>query len=237
MSAIKPKIIAEIGQNHNGNMSLAKELISAAAEAGADVAKFQIFDAKSLFAPHNNPWYEYNLKAELSFDQISELAAECEKLKIEFMSSAFDTTRVGWLEKLGVKSHKIASRSVGDKELAKAILATKKPIIVSLGMWKDESFPEWLIKEQTSFLYCISEYPTPITKLKLSKVDFSKYAGFSDHSIGTEASFIAMARGARIIEKHFTLDKESYGPDHKGSMVPSELSQIVEFARSVELCL
>jgi sialic acid synthase SpsE len=237
MSAAKPKIIAEIGQNHNGSMSLAKELISAASEAGADVAKFQIFDAKSLFTPHNNPWYEYNLKTELAFDQILELAAECEKLKIEFMSSAFDTTRVGWLEKLGVKSHKIASRSVVDRKLGDAILATKKPIIVSLGMWEGESFPEWLINERTSFLYCISEYPTPSEKLKFSKVDFYKYAGFSDHTIGIEASCIAMARGARIIEKHFTLNKEDYGPDHKGSMVPSELSQIVEFARSVELCL
>jgi hypothetical protein len=237
MPAAKPKIIAEIGQNHNGDMSLAKELIVAAAEAGADVAKFQIFDAKSLFSSHNNPWYEYNLKTELTFDQISELAAECEKIQIEFMSSAFDTTRVGWLEKIGVKSHKIASRSIVDRELAKTILATEKPIIVSLGMWKGESFPEWLINDQTSFLYCISEYPTPIEKLNFSSVDFNKYAGFSDHTIGIEASCIAMARGARIIEKHFTLEKESYGPDHKGSMIPSELTQIVDFARSVSSCL
>ena len=237
MYALKHKIIAEIGQNHNGDINLAKELIAAASEAGADVAKFQIFDAKSLFTAHNNPWYEYNLKTELSFDQISELADECKKLKIEFMSSAFDTTRVGWLEKLGVKAHKIASRSIDDKELARAILATKKPIIVSLGMWKFDSFPEWLTGEQTSFLYCVSEYPAPVAKLNLGKVDFSRYAGFSDHSIGIEASCIAMARGARIIEKHFTLDKDFYGPDHAGSMVPEELSQIVTFAKNVELCL
>jgi N,N'-diacetyllegionaminate synthase len=237
MSAAKPKIIAEIGQNHNGDMNLAKEMIHATSEAGADVAKFQIFDAKSLFSSLNNPWYEYNLKTELSFDQISELAAECEKLKIEFMASAFDTTRVGWLEKLGVKTHKIASRSIYDRELAKSMLATNKPVIVSLGMWNSDSFPEWLTNHQTSFLYCISEYPTPIENLHLRKVDFSKYSGFSDHSIGIEASFIAMARGARIIEKHFTLDKEHYGPDHKGSMDPNELSQIVAFARNVELCL
>jgi sialic acid synthase SpsE len=130
MHAVKPKIIAEIGQNHNGDMTLAKELIVAAAEAGANVAKFQIFDAKSLFSSHNNPWYEYNLKTELTFDQISELAAECEKIQIEFMSSAFDATRVGWLEKIGVKSHKIASRSIVDRELEKTILAKKKTIIV-----------------------------------------------------------------------------------------------------------
>jgi sialic acid synthase SpsE len=237
MPAAKPKIIAEIGQNHNGDMSLAKELIVAAAEAGANVAKFQIFDAKSLFSSHNNPWYEYNLKTELTFEQVSELATECQKMQIEFMSSAFDTTRVGWLEKIGVKSHKIASRSIGDKELAKTILATKKPIIASLGMWKGESFPEWLINDQTSFLFCISEYPTPVEKLNFSSIDFNKYAGFSDHTIGIEASCIAMARGARIIEKHFTLEKESYGPDHKGSMTPSELTQIVDFARSVSSCL
>lgn len=234
---MKAKIIAEIGQNFNGSLSLAKELISAAFESGADVAKFQVFDATALFSRKNNPWYEYNLKNELSFGQVEELAEECAKLGIEFMASSFDPTRVSWLERIGVKSHKLASRSIEDKVLANAMLSTGKQVIVSLGMWKEKSFPNWLISNKTQFLHCISEYPTPLNRVKLGDVNFLEYAGFSDHTVGVDAAFVAIARGAKIIEKHFTLDKNAYGPDHKGSMDPKELLAISKFARSVNICL
>ena len=115
------EIIAEIGQNHNGDMLLAKELIHAAKENGADVAKFQLYDAVSLFPKENNPWYEYNCQTELSRDQVTDLNNECQKVGIEFMSSVFDVERIDWLESINVKSHKVASRSIKDASLTNAM--------------------------------------------------------------------------------------------------------------------
>ena len=231
------KIIAEIGHNHNGDMGLARELISAAASSGAHIAKFQLFDAKKLFSRVGNPWYEYNLSTELSQMQTSELASFCESQNIEFMASAFDVERLMWLENLNVKAHKLASRSLNDKTLIVKMLETQKPLLVSLGMWHGEEFPPWCVSQQTYFLHCISEYPAPYEKLRLASIDFSKYSGFSDHSIGIQAACIAIARGAQIVEKHFTLDKDLFGPDHQGSMEPDELRQLVQFTQSVEKCL
>lgn len=230
-------IIAEIGQNHNGDLGLAKELIHAAAESGATIAKFQLFDAKKLFSPINNPWYEYNLMTELSFESVIQLDAECKKVGIEFMASAFDLTRLGWLENLNVKFHKLASRSLFDKDLALGMLHTGKPCFISLGIWQEVEFPQWLISENTFFFHCISQYPAPLETLRLSKIDFNRFSGFSDHSIGTEATCVAISRGARYIEKHFTLDKNAYGPDHSGSMDPDDLRLIVNFAEKASLCL
>ena len=234
---LKKEVIAEIGQNHNGDMVLAKELIYAAKEAGANVAKFQLYDAKKLFERKNNDWYEYNCKTELSYVQVQELAEICEKVEIEFMASVFDCIRIGWLEEVGVKRYKLASRSIQEKSLIKEIANKGKPILVSLGMWDKKEFPQIKAENRVDFLYCVSKYPTELTDLKLLEVDFAKYAGFSDHTIGVEAAMIALSRGARILEKHFTLDKKMYGPDHLGSMTPSELSEITRFCDALEAAL
>lgn len=231
------EIIAEIGQNFNGDIALAKKMIHLSKECGADVAKFQVYDAKALFPKENNPWYDYNCKTELSKKDLVELAEECEKVGIEFMASVFDLERVEWLEELNAKRYKIASRSIKDDTLIKKIAATKKPLIVSLGMWDGKEFPEIKTEGQLDFLYCISKYPTELTDLNFSKVDFAKYSGFSDHTLGITAPVAAMARGARIIEKHFTLDKTMYGPDHSGSMNPEELKQLVLFKKEIQQCL
>lgn len=223
------EIIAEIGQNHNGDMALAKELVVAAKENGADVAKFQLFDAKALFSPDNNPWYEYNLSTELSFEQAEELAAYCDENDIEFMASAFDPERVDWLEKLGVKRHKIASRVLNDPETLAAYSKTGKPLLFSLGFYKGEGFPVLETSGPLSFLHCIAEYPTPLEHVGLAKVDFRVFGGFSDHTEGISAAVAAFARGAAVVEKHFTLDKTMYGPDHAGSMTPAELAQLSAF--------
>ena len=223
------EIIAEIGQNHNGEISLAKELIHSAKENGADVAKFQIYDAKSLFTKENNDWYDYNCKTELSYDEVLELAELCKSIEIEFMASVFDKKRIEWLEEVNVKRYKVASRSVDDKELIEALIETKKPLLISLGKWNGSGFPIDNSSLDIRYLHCISKYPTKLSELGLSKVDFSRYSGFSDHTIGTHAAEIAMVMGAKIIEKHFTLDKKMYGPDHEGSMIPEELREIVEF--------
>jgi len=229
----RAEIIAEIGQNHNGDMEMAKRLIRVAKESGADVAKFQVYDAKALFPKENNPWYDYNCATELSRAQVDDLANECAKCGIEFMASVFDVERVDWLEAVGVKRYKIASRSVHDSALIERLSATGKSVIVSLGMWNEPEFPVISSVGGVEFLYCVSKYPTPLSDLHLQSIDFMRYAGFSDHSIGISASVAAIARGARVIEKHFTLDKTLYGPDHSGSMTPEELSSLANFATEI----
>ena len=230
------EIIAEIGQNHNGDMALARELIHAAKDAGADAAKFQVYDAKALFEPTRH-WYAYNLKTELSRDGVSVLAEECASVGIEFFASVFDVERVGWLEEVGVRRYKVASRSVGDTALIEALAATGKPLLVSLGMWQGDGFPPIEAPGGVDFLYCVSKYPTELSDLGFAEVDFSRYAGFSDHTIGIAAAQIALSRGARIIEKHFTLDKAMEGPDHAGSMTPDELAALAGFRRDLAAAL
>lgn len=236
------EIIAEIGQNHNGDMSLAKELIHAAAENGADVAKFQLFDAQELFpsSEEGNEWFEYNCSTELSKDDLYMLVEECERHNIEFMSSAFDVSRVKWLEEVNVKRHKLASRSINDKRLLNEMLKSGKTVISSLGLWKGDSFPQIEPPEQVEFLYCVSKYPTQLSELNLKHVSFhgpQSYSGFSDHTVGLSAPITAMARGAKIIEKHFTLDCKMIGPDHKGSMEPGSLGQLSNFRDEITRCL
>jgi N-acetylneuraminate synthase/N,N'-diacetyllegionaminate synthase len=223
------EIIAEIGQNHNGDMALARRLIAEAKAGGASVAKFQVYDARALFPKEGNEWFDYNCRTELSRSDVEMLAQECARVGIEFMASAFDVERVGWLERTGVRRYKIASRSITDRALIDACAATGRRLIVSLGMWSGLEFPQVSASGGVDFLYCISKYPTPLSDLKLGQVDFTRYAGFSDHTIGVEAAMAALARGARIIEKHFTLDKSMYGPDHAGSMTPGELATLSRF--------
>jgi sialic acid synthase SpsE len=230
------EIIAEIGQNFNGDMVLAHELIHSAKECGADVAKFQLYNAKSLFPKEGNEWYEYNCSTELSRDNIYELNSTCQNIGIEFMASVFDVERISWLEEVNVKRYKVASRSVHDVNLINALVDTGKPILISLGMWHETEFPK-IKSNNVDYLYCISKYPTPLQDISLSSVDFKKIAGFSDHSIGVTAAIAAMSRGANIIEKHFTLDKKMYGPDHEGSMSPDELKIITSFRSELLKCL
>jgi sialic acid synthase SpsE len=230
------EIIAEIGQNHNGDMEIARELIMRAKENGADAVKFQVYDAKKLFCKENNDWYDYNCKTELSKEQLFLLAQECLKNDIEFMASVFDVERVAWLEEINVKRYKIASRSIKDAGLIDTLSKTGKPLIVSLGFWNSLEFPAMGTKK-IDFLYCISKYPAPLDEVKLGSVDFKRYAGFSDHTVGITAAVAAFARGARIVEKHFTLDKEMFGPDHSGSMDLNDLRSLNQFRREIELCL
>ena len=229
------EIIAEIGQNHNGDLELACELIKKAKVCGADVAKFQLYDAKNLFPKEGNEWYEYNCKTELSFEDVEMLDRVCKEEGIEFMASVFDVKRIRWLEDLNVKRYKIASRSIHEEHLINAVIETGKPVLISLGMWKQETFPSY--SGNISYLYCISKYPTPLKELDFSKIDFSSYGGFSDHTEGVVAPITALARGAKIIEKHFTIDKTMHGPDHSGSMTPQELTEICNYRDSLKECM
>ncbi len=230
------EIIAEIGQNFNGDINLAIQLILKAKESGADVAKFQLYNAKELFSKNNNPWYEYNCKTEITYNNVKILKQVCDDNDIEFMASAFDIERVDWLESIGVKRHKLASRSINNDVLINKVLQTNKQTLVSLGMWKDAEFPE-INSKNIKFLHCISKYPTPLKDVNLDQINFEKYFGFSDHTVGITASCAALSRGAKIIEKHFTLDKEMFGPDHVCSMSPNELLQLSIFRDELEVCL
>ena len=230
------EIIAEIGQNFNGDIDVAIQLILEAKKSGADVAKFQLYNAKELFSREGNPWYEYNCSTELTYNNVKKLKQVCDDNDIEFMASAFDVERVDWLEDIGVQRHKLASRSISDQDLINKVLKTNKTTFISLGMWDQKEFPE-INNDNAKYLYCISKYPTELVDVKLKQVDFSKYFGFSDHTIGITASCAALSRGARVIEKHFTLDREAFGPDHSCSMTPNQLLQLSTFRDELTLCL
>ncbi len=229
-------IIAEIGQNHSGDMELAKRLVLMAKESGADIAKLQFYDADKILSP-SSKWYQEAKKAQISKEQATKICQWCRKADIEFMASVFDIQRFRWCEELGVTRYKIASRSIYDQELINAIASSGKDMIVSLGMYEGNEFPRIKTSGRVDFLYCVSKYPATPEELNISEVDFSEYSGFSDHTIGIEAALIAVARGAKIIEKHFTLDKRMHGPDHVCSMEPEELQQLVWLARKFETVL
>ena len=227
-------IIAEIGINHNGDMDIAKKLIAQSKATGAHIAKFQLYDVDRLFPDKKvisigQNWYEKVKKTQLSFDQVKILQKYCKKAGIEFMASAFDIERVGWLEKLNVKRHKIGTRVNQNMKLIKAMVSTGKEIIIS----SKKPLTNLPIYPNYTRLYCIPLYPAPSDTLKLSRISFPEdFHGFSDHALGIYASQIAIARGAMMIEKHFTFDiTNNDGPDHLCSITLPELEYLCSFAK------
>ena len=193
---------------------------------GADIVKFQLYNVDYISNP-SEPDYNELKFSQLTRKRLQELFKESQKANIEFMASVFDAERVKWTEELGMKRYKIASSSINDKALIKAIEKTGKPIIASLGYWHKSRFPK--IKGQVDYLYCVSKYPTLESDLEGFPAKFNRYSGFSDHTIGIKWAKIAIDRGARIIEKHFTLNKRMGGTDQKGSADPDELKEIVNY--------
>lgn len=241
-------IIAEIGINHNGNINLAHEMIRQAAMCGADVVKFQLYSVDALFGPNGedpNPEIHAGVKhMELTKDDVVKLMGWCDEEGIEFMASVFDEERLQWLEDLGVKRHKVASRTAKlTPELADKMVATGKECFVSLGFGAK---PRWGVKhalegqtkkpDNVKYLYCVAEYPTEFSSLALPCVFplHPIYDGFSDHTLGLGASLAAVSRGATVIEKHFTLSKAANGFDHICSITPDELSDLVKYTRAME---
>jgi len=221
----KVTIISEIGHNHNGNIRLAKEMIKESKACGADIVKFQLYDIDKIKKPHQSRYFELKY-AQLNKIEVDELSKYCKFIGIELMFSVFDADKVAWCEDIGVKRYKIASRSINDDEDWDAVKATNKPIIASLGQWKGDKLPGHL----ADYLYCVSEYPAHIKELP----SFDEYAGFSDHTIGCYWAREAIKRGARIIEKHFTLSKDLPGFNQKGSANPTELKDLCTYARQYE---
>jgi len=230
-------IIAEIGINHNGSREVAHELIRQARIAGADIAKFQFYDPLKIFGPNgsypNEEAYRQALTVEFKFEDAKKMKAWCDEEGIEFMASVFDHERFEWMESLGVKRHKVASRTTEEKELCQRILATGKETFISLGFWTGQGVP--YDAKNARYLYCVPKYPCEYSDIRLpASFAGSGYHGFSDHTLGIEASLVAVGRGARIIEKHFTLNKGLPGPDHVCSITPDELAELSRLSRLME---
>lgn len=281
-------IIAEAGVNHNGNEQLAFQLVDAAYAAGADIVKFQTFKAKNLVTAQalqadyqvtNTGKQESQLamlsRLELSYDAHHQLVAYCNKLGIEFLSTAFDSESLDFLvNDLGLTRLKIPSGEITNAPLVLQHARTGCDLIVSTGMAtladieavlgviafgytaaKDalpsvEAFQtayfsaegKAALKQKVTVLHCTTEYPAPLADINLRAMDtiaaaFGLAIGYSDHSEGIWVPVAAVARGAGLIEKHFTLDKNMEGPDHKASLDPSELKAMVQAIRAIELTL
>lgn len=230
------EIISEIGINHNGDLNLAHNMIRECAIAGADVAKFQVYDVNALFGSNgedpSQEIYDGVKHTQLNKEHIKQLTKWCDEEGIEFMASVFDEERLGWLEELGVKRYKIASRtSKLTRDLAEKIAQTGKPCLMSLGFNSHTLDSKYT---NVQYLWCKSEYPTEYVNMSLPRsFKDTIYSGISDHSLGIEASLVAVARGAQIVEKHVTYDKSATSPkfDHVCSIDFKELADLVKYSK------
>lgn len=256
-------IIAEAGVNHNGSLRIAKRLIDAAVKSGADAVKFQAFSADTLvskYAPkamyqkeatdkNENQWGMLK-KLELDFDAHKALFNYCRRKKIIFLSSAFDGKSIDLLASLGLRIFKIPSGEITNLPYLRKIGSLRKKVILSTGMANLKEIKDALgilvksgtKKENITILHCNTAYPAPFKDVNLSamvtiKRKFKINVGYSDHTLGIEVPIAAVALGARVIEKHFTLDKRMKGPDHKASLEPGELKQMVQAIRNIEVAL
>jgi N,N'-diacetyllegionaminate synthase len=260
---MKTLIIAEAGVNHNGDMNLAKNLIDVAAYAGADLVKFQTFSADRLVTPTALK-AEYQIKLtdniesqhsmlqrlELSEQMHYELIAHCAIRNIGFFSTGFDIESIDLLHSLGQKVFKIPSGEITNLPYLRHIGELRKDVILSTGMstmYEIESALNILVRSGTpldkiTVLQCTSAYPTPIEDVNLRAMKsiqelFNVSVGYSDHTLGIEIPIAAVALGASVIEKHFTMDRNLPGPDHKASLEPSEFIKMVAAIRKIETAL
>jgi len=260
----KVLIIAEAGVNHNGSIETAKRLIDAAANAGVDYVKFQTFRADKLVSINvkkadyqcrnmsdlDISQYTMLKKLELSQEQHIELIAYCNDRGVKFLSTAFDLDSINFLSSLNLGLWKIPSGEITNYPYLKQIAIKHEPIILSTGMCNIEDIQNavnvlysfGIRKQQITILHCNTEYPTPMEDVNLKAMkaignEFGVRVGYSDHTLGIEIPIAAVALGAKVIEKHFTLDRNMNGPDHKASLEPNELIKMVEAIRNVEMAL
>jgi len=259
----KTLIIAEAGVNHNGDINLAKQLIEAAATAGADLIKFQTFVAarqvtsRAIKADYqmqavgdNESQYEMLSKLELTEAMHHDLIAHCKKRNIGFLSTGFDIESVDFLVDLGQECLKIPSGEITNLPYLRHIGRLGKTIILSTGMSTLGDVEEALRvlehsgtpRNKITVLHCTTEYPAPMEAVNLRamlamQAAFGVSVGYSDHTQGIEVAIAAVAMGAIVIEKHFTLDRNLPGPDHQASLEPAELQHLVISIRNIELAL
>lgn len=257
-------IIAEAGVNHNGDIQLAKKLIDAAANAGVDYVKFQTFNSKKLVSKKaqkadyqkentskiNESQLEMLQKLELTKEMHLELIQYCNLKKIKFLSTGFDLESIEFLNQLNIDLFKVPSGEITNLPYLRKISGLGKPIIISTGMADMHEIKEALsvltlegVKiEDITILHCNTEYPTPMCDVNLNAMNtigetLGVAIGYSDHTLGIEIPIAAVAMGATVIEKHFTLDKSMDGPDHKASLEPNELKAMVTAIRNIEIAL
>ncbi len=253
-------IIAEAGVNHNGSFKLACELADAAKKAGADCIKFQTFKSGNLVSKYaQKADYQKNTtgdgsqadmlkELELSYDEFSALKDYCDKIGICFLSTPFDPESIDFLNTIDMPFWKIPSGEVTDYPYLVALAKTGKPVVMSTGMCSAEEIREALdvLKSNGTgdikLLHCNTEYPTPYEDVNLLAMKsmnemFGVEVGYSDHTNGIEVPIAAAALGAVIIEKHFTLDRNMNGPDHKASLEPCELTAMIKGIRHIEKSL
>jgi len=253
-------IIAEAGVNHNGDLELAKQLIDVAARAGADYVKFQTFSADRIVSQSaskaeyqqqvtdaSETQYEMLKRLELSNEMHLELIKHCEEQSIKFLSTGFDIESVELLVGLGIDLIKIPSGEITNLPYLRFIGSLGLPVILSTGMSTMDEIGNALTiiegaglgRSQITVLHCTTEYPTPMVEVNLRALNsinntFGVIVGYSDHTVGMEVSIAAVALGASVIEKHFTLDRSLPGPDHKASLEPNELIAMVKAIRNIE---
>lgn len=254
-------VIAEAGVNHNGNIEIAKKLIDSASAAGADAVKFQTFRAESLVCKtakkaeyqlgvtdRSETQYDMLKKLELTEQMHKELMEYCAKKKIMFLSTPFDIGSVKLLSKLGMQIFKIPSGEITNLPYLREIARHQKKVILSTGMsnMNEVKAAVDVLKENGAadiiLLHCNTQYPTPVSDVNLLAMvkmheELGFPVGYSDHTLGIEVPIAAAALGAAVIEKHFTLNKNMEGPDHKASLEPQELKRMVEGIRKTELAL
>ena len=263
MSIERVFVIAEIGVNHNGDISLAKKLIDVAAKSGADAVKFQTFIAKNLISKsaikaeyqslntgNNESQLDMVKKFELAFEDFITLKNYAFTKNIQFLSTPFDLESVDFLSTLNLESFKIPSGEITNLPYLQKIGRLNKNIFLSTGMCDlgeiekalDVLIQGGTLKEKITVLHCNTEYPTPMVDVNLNamisiKDAFKIKVGYSDHTLGIEVPIAAVALGAKVIEKHFTLDRNMEGPDHKASLEPNELQDMIKAIRNIELAL
>lgn len=258
----KTLIIAEAGVNHNGSIEMAKQLIDTAAVAGVSYAKFQTFKAEKLVTKEaeqaeyqqrnaaDSSQYTMLKKLELTPRQHEELVAHCKQKGVRFLSTAFDLESIEYLHSLQLGLWKIPSGEITNYPYLKKIAQYGEPVIMSTGMCSMDDVEQainvllknGLTKEQITLLHCNTEYPTPMQDVNLKAMlqlrdKFGVKVGYSDHTKGIEVPIAAVALGAEVIEKHFTLDRTLPGPDHKASLEPNELKAMVDAIRNIEQAL
>jgi len=254
-------VIAEAGVNHNGDPALARALIDAAADSAADAVKFQTFRTSALTS-RTAPKAAYQIEAtgagesqsemlmrlELSTETLRALQAHAAARGIVFFSTPFDEASADTLAALGVPMFKIPSGEITNLPLLRHIAAKGKPIILSTGMSTLDEVEQALAAigdvadVPVAILHCVSAYPAPVGEVNLRAMDalrdrFGRPVGLSDHTLGLEIALAAVARGAAIVEKHLTLDKNLPGPDHRASLEPAEMAALVRGIRNIEAAL
>ena len=256
-------IIAEAGVNHNGSIPMAKEMIDVAADAGADLVKFQTFTAEKLViktakkadyqknsSDQTESQFQMIKKLELNRNDHEILLEHCNKNNIQFLSTPFDRQSINLLDEINIPFFKIPSGEITNLPYLRHIGGIGKPVVISTGMATISEVKNAMsilldagIKQNDiTVLHCNSEYPSPMKDVNLKAMqtlenELGVKVGYSDHTLGIEVSVAAVAMGAKVIEKHFTLDRNLYGPDHGASLEPSELKEMISAIRNIERAL